>query len=81
MLSHFITLQRNNDNFNIFFLHNPAQRKGNFKKIPEIFDNNFDLKSLYPKSELTGFNSVMCMYFMQTKEFKTDVVDQKWRKT
>ncbi|MDY0361439.1 MAG: hypothetical protein RBR08_08300 [Desulforegulaceae bacterium] len=51
--------------------------KGNFKKIPEIFDNKFDLKSLYPKrdvfhiSELTGFNSVMCMYFMQTKEFKT----------
>jgi len=40
-----------------------------FEKIPEIFDNKFDLKLLYPDrsvfhvSEVMNFNSVMGTYF------------------
>lgn len=42
---------------------------GNYGKIPEIFDNKFDLKLLYPDrdefhiSEFEGFTGMMCIYY------------------
>ncbi len=43
--------------------------KGEFEKIPEIFDHKFDLKLLYPHrntfhiTEFSGFTGVMCAYY------------------
>jgi len=43
--------------------------KGEFEKIPEIFDHKFDLKLLYPHrntfhvTEFAGFTGVMCAYY------------------
>ena len=48
--------------------------KGEFEKIPEIFDNKFDLKMLYPirntfhVTEFSGFTSVMCAYYCSIGE-------------
>ena len=43
--------------------------KGEFEKIPVIFDNKFDLKLLYPKrntfhvTEFAGLTGVLCAYY------------------
>lgn len=51
--------------------------KGEIEKIPEIFDNKFDLKLIYPKrsvfhvSEVMNFNYVMGMYFARIGKIDT----------
>jgi len=46
-----------------------------FEKIPEIFDNKFDLKALYPKrnkfhyTEFVGFMYTICQYFIGIGEW------------
>ena len=51
--------------------------KGEIEKIPDIFDNKFDLKLLYPKrsvfhvSEVMNFNYVMGMYFARIGKIDT----------
>ena len=51
--------------------------EGDPSKIPEIFDNKFDLKLLYPHrnrfhvSEFAGFTGVMCAYYCLTDNRKT----------
>lgn len=48
--------------------------KGEFEKIPVIFDNKFDLKMLYPNrntfhvTEFAGFTGVMCAYYCSIGE-------------
>jgi len=52
-------------------------RKGETEKIPEIFNNKFDLKQLYPRrskfhvSEVAGFMGVTGMYFAIIGERET----------
>ena len=48
--------------------------KGEYAKIPEIFDHKFDLKLLYPKrkrfhvSEVANFTAFMGIYFLEIGE-------------
>ena len=48
--------------------------RGDYEKIPEIFDNKFDLKLLYPDryefhvTEFEGFTGVMCIYYHKIGE-------------
>ncbi|MFQ5637528.1 MAG: tetratricopeptide repeat protein [bacterium] len=51
--------------------------KQKFEKIPDVFDNKFELQSIYPDrtefhvSEFLGFYSVMCRYFTEIDDIKT----------
>jgi tetratricopeptide (TPR) repeat protein len=51
--------------------------KGEFEKIPLIFDNKFDLKLLYPHrntfhiTEFAGFTGVLCVYYCRIGERDT----------
>lgn len=44
-------------------------QQGEYKKVPEVFDNKYDLKVLYPRrnqfhiTEYVSFAHVMCLYF------------------
>jgi hypothetical protein len=51
--------------------------KGDLDKIPQIFQNKFDLKSLYPKrskfhiSEFVSLSGVISIYFYESGQVKT----------
>ena len=52
-------------------------QKGEIQKIPQIFDNKFDLKLLYPErnrfhiSEIVGFAAIMGLYFCAVDQIQT----------
>lgn len=52
-------------------------RDGNFKEIPKIFNQKFELKILYPQrkkfhiSEVSSFYSIMCLYFHGIGDLQT----------
>ena len=52
-------------------------KKEKTEKIPEVFDNKFELQSIYPErdefhiSEVLAFFSIMCRYFTAIDELTT----------
>jgi tetratricopeptide (TPR) repeat protein len=51
--------------------------EGNYEKVPEIFDHNFDIKAMYPArdvfhvTEVVGFMGVAGLYFAYTGKMET----------